>query len=60
MLVVVWALPLLHTVAVFIGLVLILATIYLVITLFTVPWLLFCVIALWVWHRAAQNSGREP
>jgi 4-amino-4-deoxy-L-arabinose transferase-like glycosyltransferase len=34
--------------------------IFLVITLLSVPWLLFCVIALWVWHRAAQNSDREP
>jgi hypothetical protein len=60
MLAVAWVPPLLHTAIVFSGLVLVLAIIYLVITLLTVPWLLFSVIVLWVWHQAEQNSDREP
>jgi 4-amino-4-deoxy-L-arabinose transferase-like glycosyltransferase len=57
MLAVAWAPPLLHTVIVFSGLTLLLAIIYLVITLLTVPWLLFSLIVLWVWHLAERNSG---
>jgi len=52
-----WAPPLLHTAIVFIGLVLILAMIYLVLILLHLPWLFFCVIVLWVWRMAGQNLG---
>jgi hypothetical protein len=60
MLAVAWVPPLLHTAIVFSGLVLALGTIYLVLTLLSVPWLLFSVIVLWVWHLAERNSDREP
>jgi hypothetical protein len=49
----------LHTAVVFIGLVLILAIIYLVLILLSVPWLLFSVIVLLVWQVAERNSDPE-
>jgi hypothetical protein len=59
MLAVALAPPLLHTAVVFIGLVLILAIIYLVLILLSVPWLLFSVIVLLVWQVAERNSDPE-
>jgi hypothetical protein len=56
MLAVAWAPPLLHTAVVFIGLVLVLAIIYLVLILLSLPWLLFSVIVLLVWQVAERNS----
>jgi hypothetical protein len=60
MLAVAWAAPLVHPAIVFIGLGLALAIVYLVITLLTVPWLLFSAIVLLVWQVVERNSDREP